>query len=83
MYAFSPSSYLIRAMKHERLGSYSIASTVAVTPSLRALEVDDAVELLVAAAAVLGGDHAVWLRPPVFLRRSISVFSGSNLVSSA
>jgi hypothetical protein len=34
MYAFSPSSYWMRAMLHERLGSYSMAVTVAGTPSL-------------------------------------------------
>ena len=67
MYVFTPSSYWIRAMRAERFGSYSMATTVARTPSLRRLKsmmryfclwppptearADDA---LVVAAALLG-----------------------------
>ena len=46
-------------MRQLRFGSYSIAATLAGTPSLFAPEVDDAVLLLVAAAAVAGGLAAV------------------------
>jgi hypothetical protein len=42
-------------MRQVRLGSYSMAATLAGTPSLLRLEVDDAVLLLVTAAAVAGG----------------------------
>ena len=42
-------------MRHVRLGSYSMAATLAVTPSLTRLKSIDAVALLVAAAAVTGG----------------------------
>ena len=44
-------------MRALRLGSYSIAATLAGTPSLFAPEVDDAVLLLVTTAAVPRG-HA-------------------------
>jgi len=40
-------------MKADRLGSYSRRSTVAVTPKLAALEVDEAQAALVTAAAMV------------------------------
>ena len=45
-------------MKAVRFGSYSSRSTVAGTSNLRALEIDDAVAPLVAAAAPAHGDAA-------------------------
>ena len=46
-------------MRAERFGSYSIDTTVAQTSSLRALEVDDAVHPLVAAATEARADDAL------------------------
>ena len=38
MYAFTPSSYWIKAIRAERFGSYSMPMTVAGTPSLMRLK---------------------------------------------
>ena len=52
-----------------RFGSYSIDSTTAETLSLVALEIDDAVALLVAAADVARGDAAVVVAATAFAAR--------------
>ena len=57
--AFSPSAYCRSARRAERFGSYSIAEHRRRDAGLVALEVDDAIALLVAAAAEPRRDAAV------------------------
>ena len=56
-------------MRAERFGSYSIAATVAGTPSLSRLKSIDAVAPLVAAAAMAHVMRPRLLRPPDFAQR--------------
>src|SRR5262249_30412091 len=63
IYASSPSSYLISAMKPVRLGSYSMRSTLAGTSNLRRLKIVLAVGFLVTAAAKPRGDAAFVVAP--------------------
>ena len=66
-------------MKAVRFGSYSSRSTVRRHVELAALEIDDAIGLLVAAAAEAHGDAAVLLRPPVVDLPSVSALTGLPL----
>src|SRR5271154_3839307 len=70
-------------MYAERLGSYSIAATRACTPSLRRLKSTRRYARLAPPPRCRAVLRPRALRPPLFLRPSMSVFSGSDFVISA
>src|ERR1051326_7731982 len=70
-------------MYAERLGSYSIAATLAGTPSLRRLKSILRYRRLAPPPRWRAGLRPVELRPPLLARPSVSDFSGSDRVTSA
>src|SRR4051794_29351457 len=76
MYAFSPSSYWIRAMRAVRFGSYSMEMTVAATPSLRRLKSMRRYIRLCPPPRNRDVTTPWKLRPPFFLSGLSSDFSG-------
>src|ERR1039458_8957476 len=69
-------------MRAERIGSYSIAATVASTPCLLRLKSTRRIFCLWPPPMPRAVTRPYWLRPPVFLRISTSDFSGFVLVMS-
>src|ERR671932_1429764 len=70
-------------MYAERFGSYSMAATLAGTPSLRRLKSTLRYRRLAPPPRWRDVLRPLALRPPDFLRPSTSVFSGSDFVISA
>src|SRR5271154_731966 len=70
-------------MYAERLGSYSIAATRACTPSLRRLKSTRRYARLAPPPRWRAVLRPCALRPPLFFRPSMSVFSGVDFVTSA
>src|SRR5215208_3482942 len=70
-------------MYADRFGSYSIAATRAGTPSLRRLKSTLRYSRLAPPPRWREVMRPCVLRPPDFLRPSVSAFSGSFLVTSA
>ena len=67
-------------MKHERFGSYSIASTVAGTPSFVRLKSMIRYSFLLPPPRCLAVMTPWWLRPCARRLPTVSDFSGSNFV---
>src|SRR3954447_18409277 len=70
-------------MYAERFGSYSIAATFAGTPSLRRLQSILRYRRLAPPPRWRAGVQPLELRPPLLLRPSTRLFSGSVFVTSA
>ena len=81
MYAFSPSAYCDQGDAGRAVRVVLDGVDLAGTPSLCALEVDDAVHPLVAAAAVPGGDLALVVAAAVFLSGTVRRLLGLLVLS--